>query len=82
MIPIFLSNSIDSHNFPQRSSVNAVERLLEIDKWHYRETIIKCLYFFCELVVRLWTDWLESGGQIEVIYTELEKAFDKDPINY
>jgi len=24
-------------------------------------------------------DWLESGGQIDVIYTELEKAFDKVP---
>lgn len=24
-----------------------------------------------------WTDWLESGGQIDVIYTDLEKAFDK-----
>ena len=26
-----------------------------------------------------WTDWLESGGQIDVIYTDLEKAFDKVP---
>ena len=24
-----------------------------------------------------WTDWLESGGQIDVIYADLEKAFDK-----
>ena len=24
-----------------------------------------------------WTDWLESGGQIDVIYTDLEKAFYK-----
>ena len=24
-----------------------------------------------------WTDWLESGGQIDVIYMDLEKAFDK-----
>jgi len=25
------------------------------------------------------TDWLESGGQIDVINTDLEKAFDKVP---
>ena len=24
-----------------------------------------------------WTDYLENGGQIDVIYTDLEKAFDK-----
>ena len=24
-----------------------------------------------------WTDWLEGGGQIDVIYMDLEKAFDK-----
>jgi len=24
-----------------------------------------------------WTDWLESSGQIDVIYTDLEKVFDK-----
>ena len=26
-----------------------------------------------------WTDYLENGGQIDVIYTDLEKAFDKVP---
>ena len=26
-----------------------------------------------------WTDYLESGGQIDVIYTDIEKAFDKVP---
>jgi ribonuclease P/MRP protein subunit RPP40 len=26
-----------------------------------------------------WTDWLENGGQIDVIYTDFEKAFDKVP---
>jgi len=24
-----------------------------------------------------WTELLETGGQIDVIYTDLEKAFDK-----
>jgi len=26
-----------------------------------------------------WTELLESGGKIDVIYTDLEKAFDKVP---
>jgi len=26
-----------------------------------------------------WTELLENGGQIDVIYTDLEKAFDKIP---
>ena len=26
-----------------------------------------------------WTEYLEHGGQIDVIYTDLEKAFDKVP---
>ena len=26
-----------------------------------------------------WSDSLEAGGQIDVIYTDLEKAFDKVP---
>jgi len=25
----------------------------------------------------IWTECLENGGQIDVIYTDLEKAFDK-----
>jgi len=24
-----------------------------------------------------WTEWLEKGGQIDAIYTDFEKAFDK-----
>ena len=28
-------------------------------------------------VLDLWTEYLESGGQIDVISTDLEKAFDK-----
>ena len=30
-------------------------------------------------VLDSWTEYLESGGQIDVIYTDLEKAFDKVP---
>jgi len=26
-----------------------------------------------------WTEWLESGSRIDVIYTDLEKAFNKLP---
>jgi len=26
-----------------------------------------------------WTDYLEHGGQIDVVYSDLEKAFDKVP---
>jgi Reverse transcriptase (RNA-dependent DNA polymerase) len=26
-----------------------------------------------------WTDYLENGGQIDVIYADLEKAFNKVP---
>ena len=29
-----------------------------------------------------WTSKLEEGGQIDVIYTDLEKAFDKVPHRY
>jgi len=27
-----------------------------------------------------WTELLENGGQIDVVYTDLEKAFDKIPL--
>jgi hypothetical protein len=27
-------------------------------------------------ILDTWTEWLEDGGQIDVIYTDLEKAFD------
>ena len=30
-------------------------------------------------VMDIWTESLEIGGQIDVIYTDLEKAFDKVP---
>jgi len=30
-------------------------------------------------VMDMWTESLESGGQIDVVYTDLEKAFDKVP---
>lgn len=28
-------------------------------------------------IMDIWTECLENGGQIDVIYTDLEKAFDK-----
>jgi hypothetical protein len=30
-------------------------------------------------VMDMWTESLESGGQIDVVYTDLEKAIDKVP---
>jgi len=30
-------------------------------------------------VMDMWTESLESGGQIDVVYTDLEKAFNKVP---
>ena len=32
-------------------------------------------------IIDMWTDMLEEGGQIDVIYADLEKAFDKVPRN-
>jgi len=32
-------------------------------------------------IIDMWTDMLEEGGQIDVIYADLEKAFDKVPHN-
>ena len=28
-----------------------------------------------------WTEYLESGGQVDVMYSDFEKAFDKIPTN-
>lgn len=39
-----------------------------------RSTVLQLLK-----VMDIWTESLESGGQIDVIYTDLEKAFDKVP---
>jgi len=30
-------------------------------------------------ILDTWTEWLEQGGQVDVVYTDLEKAFDKIP---
>jgi len=39
-----------------------------------RNTVIQLIKTF-----DIWTELLEEGGQIDVIYTDLEKAFDKVP---
>ena len=39
-----------------------------------RSTVLQLLN-----VLDKWTEFLEKGGQIDVIYTDLEKAFDKVP---
>ena len=39
-----------------------------------RSTVMQLL-----MVLDKWTECLELGGQIDVIYTDLEKAFDKVP---
>ena len=31
-------------------------------------------------IMDIWTECLEQGGQMDVIYTDLEKALDKIPI--
>jgi len=41
-------------------------------KW--RSTVIQLLK-----VMDMWTESLESGGQIDVVYNDLEKAFNKVP---
>ena len=41
-----------------------------------RNTVLQLIKIF-----DMWTDMLEEGGQIDVIYTDLEKAFDKVPHN-
>jgi len=42
---------------------------------------IKCKFTITQLLELWdkWTDWVEFGGQIDVSYTELEKAFNKVP---
>jgi len=39
-----------------------------------RNTVIQLIKMF-----DIWTELLEESGQIDVIYTDLEKAFDKVP---
>ena len=41
---------------------------------HGRSTMLQLLNMLDK-----WTEELESGGQIDVIYTDYEKAFDKVP---
>jgi len=37
------------------------------------------IVFFLVLMLDKWTEYLENGGQIDAIYTDFEKAFDKVP---
>ena len=39
---------------------------------------IKCRSTTLQILDK-WTECLEDGGQVDVIYTDLEKAFDKIP---
>ena len=41
--------------------------------------LIKIKHFHLIKMFDQWSDSLEAGGQIDVIYTYLEKAFDKVP---
>ena len=41
---------------------------------HGRSTMLQLLHMLDD-----WTEDLESGGQIDVIYTDYQKAFDKVP---
>ena len=36
-------------------------------------------YAICPFILDEWTEALETGGRIDVIYTDFEKAFDKVP---
>ena len=39
-----------------------------------RSTMLQLLYVFDK-----WTEYLEDGGQIDTVYSDFEKAFDKFP---
>ena len=39
-----------------------------------RSTVLQLLH-----IMDMWTECLESGGQINAIYSDFEKAFDKVP---
>ena len=39
-----------------------------------RSTMLQLLH-----IIDKWTEYLEQGGQMDVIYTDFEKAFDKVP---
>jgi len=36
-------------------------------------------HYNCYIMLDRWTDYLECGGQIDVLYSDFEKAFDKVP---
>ena len=48
-----------------------------IRKYHKADYKSMRAWFVLINILDKWTDYLENGGQIDVIYTDLEKAFDK-----
>ena len=66
--------SIISDNIKDHFIVNGLFSNKQYGFIKGRSTVLQLLK-----VLDKWTECLETGGQIDVIYTDLEKAFDKVP---